>query len=268
MMHDHTFKAIIIGVALAALNATPVSAGPAAFTWNPGAATPAINGGPFTADQISTTDFLFNRSDSTGLAFDDFILRIDSVSRNGTQVSASGLGSAYGLYLLGHVTLHAGPGGVSIYDSGTVSLIADPTNNNGTVAATWNVAAQSGGVSFSNPGGTADDIVLAMGGLLSGSFGLQSNGQLGVRFVNDFRPVLTEAGFFVSPTDGILALSQELFNTATSRVAGSTLDGGGFITVNNGFGVVDFQIPEPATLGILGFGLTGLLIGRRRRIRS
>jgi hypothetical protein len=119
MMHDHTLKAILIGAVLAALHATPVSAGPAAFTWNPGAATPAINGGPFTADQISTTDFLFNRSDSAGLAFDDFILRIDSVSRNGAQVSASGLGSAYGLYLLGHVTLHAGPGGVSIYDSGT-----------------------------------------------------------------------------------------------------------------------------------------------------
>jgi hypothetical protein len=110
--------------------------------------------------------------------------------------------------------------------------------------------------------------VLAKGVLLSGSFGVQPNGLVGVRFVNDFQPEATEAGFFVAPMEGLLTISQALFNTPTSRVAGSTLDGGGFITVNNGFGLVELQVPEPASVGILACGLISLWACRRHRARK
>lgn len=49
------------------------------------------------------------------------------------------------------------------------------------------------------------------------------------------------------------------------RVAGSALDGGGFITVNNGFGLVELQVPEPASVGILACGLMGLWACRQYR---
>jgi hypothetical protein len=254
-----------LGMMIAAGHWCATMAGPATFAWNPGGAIPTLTGGAFTADQISTTDFLFNRSTVTGIAFDDFVLNFSGVSRNGLPTTAPGLGISYGLYLQGHVTLHAGAGGISIYDSGTVSLIADPTNNDGAASAAWNPFTQTGGINFANPAGTADDVTLATGSLVSGSFGLQSNGQLGVQFVNELNPVLAEAGFFIAPTDVPLTISQALFNTATSRVAGSTLDGGGFITVNNGFGLVEVQVPEPASLMLLGGGVAGLLFTRRGR---
>jgi hypothetical protein len=259
-----SITALSLGTFVSLAMGSTALAGPAVFTWNPGAASPALSGAPFTGDQLTTTDFLFNRADAAGIAYDDFILRIDSVSRNGSPVAAGGLGSSYGLYLFGHVTLHAGPGGVSIYDSGTVSLMADPTNNDGAPSATWNAGTQTGGVSFANPANIADDITLASGALLSGSFGVQSNGLPGVKFVNDFRPALAETGFFPSPL-GALVLTQALFNTSTSRVAGTTLDGGSFITVNNGFGAVTLDVPEPMTLSLFGIGLAGLFAARGRR---
>jgi hypothetical protein len=154
MIYGSRISVGFMSAILAMSCAAPAWAASTVFTWNPGDAVPRLNGSAFTADQISTTDFLFNRSDAAGLAFDDFVLRIASVSRNGAPVIASGLGSGYDLYLQGHVTLHSGPGGASIYDTGTVSLIADPTNNDGTLAASWDPTTQTGGVGFSNPSQT------------------------------------------------------------------------------------------------------------------
>jgi hypothetical protein len=86
--------------------------------------------------------------------------------------------------------------------------MADPTNNDGAPSAFWNAGTRTGGVRFANQAGTADDITLASGPLLSGSFGVQSNGLPGVKFVNDLRPALAEIGFFGEPPGAQLIISQ------------------------------------------------------------
>jgi hypothetical protein len=231
----------------------------------------------FTADSIQTTDYLLNVAPTTGEATDTFILQINQnntvpnpntpgFSLNGSPVPVTGLSSSFGLYLEGSLTLHAN-GPISVYDSGTIALVADRFNDNGTPSATFDPVTGTGGVNFSNPTGLSNDITLATGSLLSGSFGPQSNGRMGLNLVMTFLPSPGEEGFFVSPViTAHTMLNATLFNTSSSRVPGSW-SGGTYVTVNEGYGVADFTVPEPATIGLLGTGLLGLLALRRGRRR-
>lgn len=65
--------------------------------------------------------------------------------------------------------------------------------------------------------------------------------------------------FFVNPDDDHLLIYQAFFNTATSRVAGTNDNGDSYILVNGGYGIVDLQVPEPASITLLGAGPLGLL---------
>ena len=80
-----------------------------------------------------------------------------------------------------------------------------------------------------------------------------------------FTPAPGQAGFFLSPTGMPLLIDQLLFNTATSRVMGPTDDGGSYVTVNDGIGVVAFRVPEPASFVVLGVAMISLGLVRRRR---
>lgn len=185
----------------------------------------------------STTDFLLNTASSTSVGSDNFILQVNGFSQNGTPVTIPGLNSSFGLYVEGTVALHGNP---SIYGPGTVALVLDPTNNDGTPSATWDPATQSGSVGFSNLVNTTDDIVLATGSVISGTFGTQSNGQVGLQLLETFKLNPSVFGPFLSKLSTSLDLQETLFNTATSRIAGSTNDGGSYVTVNDGFGIVGF----------------------------
>ncbi len=269
-MNTRLFREAVLGFFIITAGGASAGAAPVTFTWDPSATSPALAGaGPaFTADSISTTDFLFNISDPAATGTDTFILQVNGFSRNGAAVSVPGLNSSYGLYIEGTVAVHGVP---SIYGPGTIALVADPTNNDGVPSASWNDAAQTGGVSFSNPANTADDITLATGDFITGSFGTQSNGQPGVNFLQTFVPNPSESAFFVSPAGVSLQIQELLFNTATSRVTGPTNDGGSYITVNDGFGIADLQVPEPSSITLLGAAFLAfftLNCGRGKRLES
>jgi hypothetical protein len=187
---------------------------------------------PITA---STTDFLLNVGNAALQGSDNFILQLNGLSENGVPIAVPGLNSSYGLYIEGTVTVQGNP---SVYGPGTVALVLDPTNNDGTPAATWDATTQTGSVGFSNLANTADDIVLATGSVIGGSFGTQSNGQPGVQLVESFKLNPAIFGPVLSQLSSSLNLEESLFNTATSRVSGPTNIGGTYITVNDGYGIV------------------------------
>jgi hypothetical protein len=130
----------------------------------------------------STTDFLLNEATSTTDGGDTFILKVDGFSENGMPITIPGLNSDFGLYIEGTVAIQN-----SVYGPGTIALVLDPKNNDGTPSASWDPATQSGSVGFPNPANTSDDIVLATGNVVSGSFGPQSNGQPGLQLVETFQ---------------------------------------------------------------------------------
>jgi hypothetical protein len=139
--------------------------------------------------------------------------------------------------------------------------MADPGNQDATPSATL-----SGGLAFANTGptGAADDVTLATGTVISGSFGIQSNGQPGTHFVETFEPTSSQAAAFLDPIGPYVQIEEFLFNTATSRVAGTLSNGDTYVLVNGGFGTEDLQVPEPPSLLLLGGGLLFLGLAWRR----
>jgi hypothetical protein len=178
-----------------------------------------------------TDDFLFNSPNG----YDTFVLKVTGFTANGQPVSVPGLNSDYSLYFEGTVAVSGNP---SVYGPGTISLLLDPTNNDGTPSATFNPSTQSGGVGFSNAAGTADDITLASGQFVSGTFGTQSNGQPGLMLVNTFNPSPSLSGLL---NGGALNIQTLLSNTATSRTTGTTDIGATYVLSNDGIGIVSLQ---------------------------
>jgi hypothetical protein len=132
----------------------------------------------------------------------------------------------------------------SVYDQGRIAIVADPTNDDGTLSATPD------GVNFSHPGNTMDDVTLATGSLLFGEFGPQSNGQPGLHLQETFAG---ENGFLVSPNSPDTVMDAFFFNTSDplEHVVLNPPVNGVAVEVNGGIGVLDIGVPEPGTLGLL-----------------
>src|SRR5580700_2948220 len=96
----------------------------------------------------TTDDFLFNSPNG----YDSFVLRVTGFTVNGKAIDVPGLNSDYGLYIEGTVAVSP----ENVYGPGTIALLLDPTNNDGSLNASFDSGTQTGGVSFSNPAGTAD----------------------------------------------------------------------------------------------------------------
>lgn len=82
------------------------------------------------------------------------ISAIPPFTLGGAPVPVAGLNTSYCLYIEGQTAVSP----AQVYGPGTVSLMLDPTNNDGTPSTTRNSTTQTGGVNWSNPAGTADDV--------------------------------------------------------------------------------------------------------------
>ena len=252
---------LAIGLIVAAGSGVTAAAAPVLFTWNPSGVPALAGGGPaFTADGITASDYVYvhqagtNNVPYTGT----MVSAVTGFTLGGAPVSVPGLGSSYGLYFLENenaVLLN----GVATTLGGTIQLIADPTHNDGSLSTT--LANQ---IAFSNPPGTADDIILASGPILSGTFRAPLGGPVSKFLVSEFDVAAGASGFFLSPVGNHVQLELLNTNTATSRQFLLQPDGSGITLVNGAIGSIDIAVPEPASLALLAAGLLGLAALRRR----
>lgn len=233
------------------------------FTVNPTGTTPNFVADKITGNYVEIANFSANGTFTANLYWKGAAF----VSNDGqTQLNANttGLTTDYGLYALYTANGTFSTSGTQtnfnfIPGTGSLSFWLDPDNNTNYVAGSGNDFVGA----F-----TDDDIRLADGNPLSGNGFLDpANPECGTGiFCGAFGSTTTfeltnpsGTGFFVAPSP--------FYELSFQSGQLDNFDPSGRQVLNGSLDVV-FNVPEPASVGLLGLGLVALSLSRRRRRSS
>ncbi|MBB6134266.1 hypothetical protein HD842_002408 [Massilia aurea] len=269
----NAFKKTIVAASIAAASLFSATASAGVFEVNP-----TGSYANFTADRIGgtyTEIATFNQAAGTF----NVSLYWDATSfvSNGVSVKAgtTGLGVGYSMYALykaagTFVTTGAETVFTFLPGTGGLSLFLDAGNN---TVKTANATTGSGNFTFAN---TADDVELATGIALAGEGNLDptlstcgTGSGVGINcgsFGSDTTFNLTGPGanFFVSPNPFYNLSFQSGQLTRFSPTATQTITG----SLDVVFEGQPSEVPEPASVGLLGLGMLGLYAARRRNKKA
>jgi hypothetical protein len=192
-------------------------------------------------DQLDLTTYQHSDTTAAGHFHDQWLMQVTGAELSGTPVTVPGLNTAYGLYLsidlTGHQTFGADGkaiNGGNVFETLDVKLMLDPGHNNGAASSPLD-----GHVGFAN--GTADDIELAHGSIVSGHFEA-SNGAGHADFVESIS--LTRPGMaFLSGSLASATTLEEVLTTPFSLRASHTNPDGSLVSVANGGSAIAGFVP-------------------------